>query len=465
MRQIPIEELDIAPGYAVEWSVVSPTRGGAAEPTQTPPVASYIQEQHFALAQYLEGEEISCPSYIGGSFEIRGRLDRDALGAALLHFVRRHEVLRCVFRTTDDGPAIELLAPEEIKVDLVEVGQLASTADVRSYVHRFLQGTHTLRGPWFVMGAMIRDESTTVYFACDHLVTDGVSTPVVVEDISTAYEAFSRGEEVVLPEVGSYLDFAVQERDRGRSLTPDDSRLDYWKGFTARNGGMFPRFPLDLGVEPGVMYPVINETYPLLGGHDADAMELRCREAGSELAAGVLAAVAVTLRKEGGPEVYRGLMPVSRRGRGKYANSMGWFVNTLPVEFSVAGEKDFAETIGAVRTALVAMLKSANVPFPKVFDLMPSQHAGPQGWPFPINFFSYLDFGKTPGAGSQVARKACGHIWGSHSNGIFFWFYRNDTGLYLNAAFPDTPQARRTAKEFLGTLGTTMDNIIGNGTF
>ncbi|GAA1442276.1 condensation domain-containing protein [Nocardiopsis tropica] len=463
MLQIPIDELRIAPGYAVEWTIAFPTHGGATGPGRPRRRASYIQDKHFAVARHMEQEGITCPSYLGGSFEIRGRLDRAALEAALLNLVRRHEVLRWVFQGAAEGLDVSVLDPEEVKLDAVDAGPVATSAEARDYVHRFLQGTDTLRGPWLVMGAMIGEEATTLYFACDHLVSDGVSTAVVVDDVATAYEAFSAGRPVDLPETGGYGEFAALERRRGRALGPDDSRLDHWKGFVERNGAVFPRFPLDLGVEPGVLHPVVNEARTLLDERGADALEARCRAAGSEPTAGILAAVAVSQAKEGGPEVYRGLLPVSRRNRVAHARSMGWYVNTLPVEFSVAGGGDFGEVVSRVRAALLAMLRNVNVPFDRAVEVMTEQGAEPRSWPYPVNFFSYLDFRRTPGGASHVARKACGHVWGSHSDGIFFWFYRNHSGLHVNTAFPDTPRARTTTGGYLRTLERTLETAARDG--
>ncbi|MEV1011058.1 condensation domain-containing protein [Streptomyces sp. NPDC049881] len=466
MLQIPVEDLEIAPGHALEWRVVTATRG-AAEPARPRPAASYIQEDHVAVARILDRENVPCPSSVGGSFEIRGPLDREALGAALLHFLRRHEVLRCVFSASGDGLAVDVLDPEEIKLELVDAGTFTSAAGVRAYVHRFMQGTDTLRGPWFVMGAVEREASTTVFFACDHLVTDGVSTALAVEDIATAYDALSHGRRVELPETGSYLDFAAQDRARGGSLSPDDARLDYWRGFTERNGGIFPRFPLDLGVDPHALYPVVNETHALLTGAAPDVLDARCRAAEVSLSAGVLAAMAVSLHREGGPETYRGLLPVSRRNRRVWAHSMGWYVNTLPVEFSVAGTAgavDFAGTAATVRSALSAMLQSVNVPFVRLPELLTPDRPRDRSWPFAVNFFSFMDFRRTPGAALHTARRAHGHIWAERSNGVFLWFHRNDAGLYVNTAYADTPQARRTMAGLVRTLRLTVENVVRDGT-
>ncbi|MFC8448816.1 condensation domain-containing protein [Kitasatospora sp. NPDC057223] len=465
MLQVPVEELEIEPGYAVEWTL---SFAGAIRPDDaagTQPAGSYNQEDHFGVARTLRQADFPYSSYIGGSFEIPGALDREALEAALLHFVRRHEVLRCVFRESDGALALDVVGPQDVKLEAADVGQLGTREEARSYVQGFLRGTSTLRGPWLVMGAVIRDDSTTVYFACDHLVTDGVSTPVAVSDIATAYQAIRDGRRVMLPEAAGYLGHAGRERRRGRSMDADDARLDHWKAFTARNNGLFPPFPLDLGMHPGGRYGAVNETDTLLAAGPAAAMEAHCRAAGGRLSTGVLAAVAVSLHREGGPEVYRALLPVSTRDRGPEAHSMGWFVNTLPVEFSVAQGRGFAEVIGAAQGALADMRRSADAPFVRAYELLTAQQSGPRVWPLAVNFFSYLDFRRTPGAQHHVAWKARKYVWASHSNGIFFWFHRNDTGVHLNTIHVDTPQARRTKAGFVRTLTRTMDHIAGHGTF
>ena len=465
MLQLPVEELEIEPGHAVEWTLSLAGAIRPDDPAGTQPAGSYNQEDHFAVARTLRQADFPYSSYIGGSFEIQGVLDREALEAALLHFVRRHEVLRCVFRESAGALALDVVGPRDVKLEPVDAGRIGSRAEASSYVQDFLRGTGTLRGPWLVMGAMVRDDSTTVYFACDHLVTDGVSTPVAVNDIATAYQAIKDGRRVMLPEAAGFLDHAGRERRRGRAMDADDGRLDHWKEFATRNGGLFPPFPLDLGMRPGGRYGAVNETDTLLGPGRAAAVEAHCRAAGGRLSTGVLAAVAVSLHREGGPDVYRALLPVSTRDRGSEAHSMGWFVNTLPVEFSVAEGRGFAEIVASAQDALVAMHRSADAPFVRVFELLTAQQSGPQVWPLAVNFFSYLDFRKTPGAEHHVEWKARKHVWASHSNGIFFWFHRNDTGVHLNSIHVDTPEARRTKAGFVQTLTRVMDDIAVHGTF
>ncbi len=233
-----------------------------------------------------------------------------------------------------------------------------------------------------------------------------------------------------------------------------------------RGGAFFPPFPLDLGVEPGRMYPTVNETGMLLGSGEAEALEARCRAADGRLFMGLLAAVGVALRKEGGPDVYRGFMPVSERDRGPYAHTMGWFINTMPIEFSVAEGETFTEVVDNVRVAVAEMRRHADVPFVKVWHLLaPVEYSALRYWPYAVNFFSYLDFRKSPGSRNHAAWKARKRIWASRGNGMSFWFHRNDAGLYMNSIFVDTTQARRTKSALGRTLTRTLESMARSGTF
>ncbi|WP_344117973.1 condensation domain-containing protein [Streptomyces blastmyceticus] len=458
--------MEFAPGHIFEWQMVSAKRSLSEKPAQQLQTTTYNQAKHFAVAQGARSANDMISAYVAGTFEIPGVLDRSALESALLYFVRRHEVLRCTFQQLAGDLSCDILEPDDVKLELIDRGSADSAAELRAFLHEFFQKVDTLSWPLILMGAVIRDESTTVYFACDHLVTDGLSTPIAVNDIATAYAAFSRGHQPVLPEAGSYLTFSREQRRRSGSMGVEDSRLDHWKAFMARGGAFFPPFPLDLGVEPGCMYPTVNDAGMLLAADEVEALEARCRAADGRLFMGLLAAVGVSLRKEGGPDVYRGVMPVSERGRGSYAHTMGWFINTMPIEFSVAEGKSFAEIMGNVRAAFDEMQRHADVPFVKAWHLLaPVEYTTIRYWPYAVNFFSYLDFRKSPGSRNHAVWKAREHIWASRSNGICFWFHRNDAGLYMNSIFVDTPQARHTKAALGRTLTRTLETMARSGTF
>ncbi|MCB5166547.1 condensation domain-containing protein [Streptomyces bambusae] len=394
-----------------------------------------------------------------GAFEIRGPLDRRALEAALLHCVRRHEALRCTFReAAGGGLVVDVAAPEDVKLAVYDRGVVGSEVEARAYVERFLGATDTRRGPWFVMGAMVRERSTTVHFACDHLVTDGMSMVIVLDEIAAAYEAFAGGHQPALPAVGGFLDHAGAERRRAEAVGADARGLEHWRGFIERNGGPFPKFPLDLGIEPGAGGPAVNATVTLLDPGGADALEARCREAGGGVAAGVLAAVGVSLRREGGPDVYRALVPVGTRGRGRHARTTGWLVNLVPVEFPVPAGAGFAQTLAAAGDASTRMIRGGRTPFVTVLRLLAPEHYA-RPWPHAVNFCSYMDVRDAPGTARNDDRQSAVYTSIPATNGLFLWLHRTPEGLHLNTVHVDTPEASRTRSSLVRTLAGTLESM------
>jgi hypothetical protein len=141
---------------------------------------------------------------------------------------------------------------------------------------------------------------------------------------------------------------------------------------------------------------------------------------------------------------------------------MGWFINTLPIEFPVARKMGFIEVLAAVHEAYAQMQAHTDVHFVNAWRLLaPIEYAKIHYWPHAVNFFSYIDFRRVPGGEYHVAWNARMHVWVSRCNGILFWLHRTDEGLYLNSIYVDTPQARRTKTSLVRTFIQTLTNLPG----
>ncbi|MFD6436127.1 condensation domain-containing protein [Streptomyces venezuelae] len=461
MIQVNVEDVEFAPGHVYEWRMV--VAEGDAPPSG---VTSFNQEKHFSVAQEARAADDSLAMYIAATFELPGPVDREALGAALLYFVRRHDVLRSTFQQLVGALSCDVLAPDQVELRESDHGYAGSSDDVRDLLHRTFQGVDPLVWPMIRLGAVVRDDSATVWFTCDHAVADGLAMPIGVHDIAEAYLAYADGRAPELAEPGSYLAFSHEQRDRNATLDVDDPRLDRWKAFIAGTGSFFPRFPLDMGVEPGRMYPAVNETAALLTAEEMKGLETACQDVGGKIHMGLLAAVGVAVRKEGGPDVHRSLMPVSDRGNGPYAHSMGWFVNTMPIAFRVGEGQSFGAVMDDVRAALDDMRQHIDVPFVRAWELLaPDEYCAHHYWPYSVNWFSYLDFRRSPGAEFHLARDARMHVWMEGSYWYSFWLFRTDTGLYMNSIYAGTDRAKETAHALEGTLRRTLQNLAGDGVF
>jgi hypothetical protein len=156
-------------------------------------------------------------------------------------------------------------------------------------------------------------------------------------------------------------------------------------------------------------------------------------------------------------------MPVSERDRTGRQSAIGWFVNTLPIEFPVSAGLDFGELIRGVRDAFEEMMRHAEVPFVRVWELLAPEHFDRHSWPYPVNFFSYIDTRKFPGAESHPGWKPVLHVWASRSNGANSWFVRDAAGLHFNSLYASTPRARAVMAGIHRTLRRTVREMAAAG--
>ncbi|MBD9701395.1 hypothetical protein IHE56_04665 [Streptomyces sp. ID01-12c] len=499
MQQIPFSDATIEPGTVVSWSLYtkhspdarqdSPTDPAERESTSFKPAsfkpasfksascksASFNQDKHHSSSEATRSTSDGIASSITVTFEIEGRPDTAALEAALLLLVRRHEVLRSRFQRLAGDLSCTALAPEAVVLEAEEVGRFHSGDDLHTHLDKTFKSIDTLSWPLFLMGAVVRDDSATVFLCFDHIVCDGLSMPVVVNELQTSYAALSAGRDPELPAAASYLTFGDEQRRRYAALRPDDDRLSHWKDFIRGEGGFFPRFPFDLGVPEGDLYPLVNRALPLLEPHRTDALAAGARASGGSVFTAVLAAAATAQHRFGGPGVYRGLLPISERteregaraGRGApnpWQHSVGWFVNTMPIEFRVGeGGTDHATTIARARAAYDELQRHTEIPFVRAWELLAPETFALHHWPYPVNFFSYIDFRRTPGGAHHPLWKPKLHVWAARGNGISHWFHRTATGLHVNMLHVDTPQAHEIGDALHDELVRVLREIAGEG--
>ncbi|MFE7573351.1 condensation domain-containing protein [Streptomyces sp. NPDC057521] len=459
MIQLPPDEAAIEPGLAHTWHLSfldAPT-----EPVRRRP-ASYNQTVHLGAAWSAHTANRQAGFAIACSFDLPGPVHLPALEGALLHLAHRHEVLRTRCRPTPWGISVHVHEQQDTRLEHIETRHLASLAATRGHLHQLLRRVNPVTGPLVAMGAVVRANSTTVHIVYDHLVADVLSAPITVADLTRAYEDLIQGRQPAPTPASSFWDFAHAERAYNRTLHAHDERLDHWRDFTARSAEPLPAFPLDLGVRPGHPYPSANRTHHLLPDRTTHHVESACRASGGTLLAGLLAATATAtaVRDEGGPDTYRALMPLNRRGPDRYAHSIGWFVNAVPIEIPAPRQATLATLIAGACKGYEAGRGQADVHSTRALQLLGHTNDTTTDH-HPLAFFSYLDFRTASGSEHPSTRTARVHLWSPASNANFFWFHRNHTGLRLNTLHADTPRAQRTVDSLIQGITRTLRAFAG----
>ncbi|WP_460428963.1 condensation domain-containing protein, partial [Azotobacter armeniacus] len=201
---------------------------------------SYAQIRQWFLWQLEPG---STAYHIAGALRLKGRLDVQALRASFEALVARHEALRTVFRTTAEGGGEQVIREHaEIGIALVDLGGIAAGERETRLAEevRRLQGEpfDLTNGPLLRVG-LIREgtDAHVLVVAMHHIVSDGWSMQVIVDEFVAQYRARLQGGEASLPPLPiQYADYALWQRN-WLEAGEKDRQLEYWK---AQLGEMHP---------------------------------------------------------------------------------------------------------------------------------------------------------------------------------------------------------------------------------
>ena len=336
---------------------------------------SFAQERLWFLAQLEPG---SAAYNLPGAVRIAGELEPAVLARALAEIVRRHEALRTRFATWEGEPVQTVAAAAAVPLPQVDLRGLAEPAreeEVRRLARDEARRPFALGDPG--AGPLLR--ATLLRLAAadwiclltqHHIASDAWSAGLLGAELPALYGAFLAGAPSPLAEPPlQYGDYAVWQR---RWLTGEAlaGELAWWRRHLEGAPAVL-ELPTD-HPRPAVASPLgAREPLTFLPGPRRQ-VEALGRSAGATLFMTMLAGFALLLsRTADQPELLIG-SPVAGRSRRELEGVIGFFVNTLALRVSLAGESaggpSFRELLGRVREETLAALSHQELPFERLVE-------------------------------------------------------------------------------------------------
>ncbi|WP_459974919.1 non-ribosomal peptide synthetase, partial [Mycobacterium sp. MUNTM1] len=303
------------------------------------------------------------------ALRLSGRLDAEALGAALADVVARQESLRTVFPAVEGIPQQVVIPAERADFGWQVVDAIGwSPARLQEAIdptvrHSFDLATEIpLRATLFHVG---EDEHVLVA-VMHHIAADGVSMAPLVADLGVAYASRCAGQAPGwAPLPVQYADYTLWQRSQLGEVADADSRiagqLAYWEHELA---GM----PERLALPTDRPYPPVADYRGASVVVDWPAelqQQIRrvAREHNATSFMVIQAALAVLLAKlTASPDVAVGFA-IAGRDDPSLDQLVGFFVNTLVLRVDLAGDPSFTESLDQVRARSLAAYEHQDVPF------------------------------------------------------------------------------------------------------
>jgi pristinamycin I synthase-3/4 len=298
---------------------------------------------------------------------LSGALDVEALRRSFQEIVRRHEVLRTRFEAVGGRP-VQVVDPEtRIALPLIDLHGL-SGGRRREELSRLSreEGRRPFdlsRGPLLRLH-MVRTlpERHVLLLTLHHIVSDGWSARVLVDELAALYEAFLRGESSPLPELPiQYADFAVWQRQwfQGELF---QEQLRYWK---SRLEGL-AEAPLELPTDharPAIeSFRGRTEPFRLEAPLVRELKALARRHQATLFMVFLTGFKSLLFRYSGQQDLAVGT-GIANRNRREIEDLIGFFVNTLVMRTDLSGLPSFEELLPRVRQTTVESYDHQDLPF------------------------------------------------------------------------------------------------------
>ena len=173
--------------------------------------------------------------HIAYAMWLDGLLDAGALQRALDAAVARHAALRTSIVASDGTPEQDVADAGAVVIERIDLPE-AADSDERTQqaesiaADRARQPFDLAAGP-LIRGTLIRTGPDRHLFVLvmHHIITDGRSMQIVMEELSASYRAELTGVPAALPPLRmSYSDYAVWQRDWMSGEEPE-RQLSYWR--------------------------------------------------------------------------------------------------------------------------------------------------------------------------------------------------------------------------------------------
>src|SRR5579863_107486 len=283
------------------------------------------------------------------SLFIRGALDADALSQALNRVIARHDALRARFSADGEyqefAPVLDL---DIAQLDLSATSAPAQTARIDELIREDAAAPFDLvKGP-LIRAQLIKLDANDyrLIVTTHHIVCDGWSTNVMLEELAQIYNGLRTGIAPTLPVAMQFAEYVAAEQ---AALTSDEreSAHRYWIGQFAQ-----PVTPLALPSDrprrssKGYAGASYRRTI------DAAATQ-RIRQAGARegctLFATLLAGFDALLARLGDQQDVVVGIPTAGQSMAAGENLVGHCVNLLPIRADAAPEKRFAELLALTK--------------------------------------------------------------------------------------------------------------------
>ncbi len=367
---------------------------------------SYAQERQWFLWQL---DPDSAAYHVPGALRLSGQLDKAALQRSFDTLVARHESLRTRLHLDAEERAQEVLAHAVIEIAESAVDETQLTSRVEAEIARPFD---LQQGPLLRVSLLaVSEDEHVLVLVQHHIVSDGWSMGVMVQELMQLYAAYSQGQDCVLaPLPIQYADYALWQR-RWMEAGEKARQLNYWRELLS---GAQPvlELPFDQPRPAQQSFRGARQDIVLEPALVAGLKALAQRE-GVTMFMLLLASFQAFLYRYSGQSDIRVGVPIANRNRVETESLIGFFVNTQVLKADVDGAMPFTALLQHTKRRALEAQAHQDLPFEQLVEALQPERSLSHNPLFQV-MFNHQAHSHT--AEQQLPGLRVAHLeWDSHS--------------------------------------------------
>ncbi|KAA6180161.1 AMP-binding protein, partial [Pseudomonas veronii] len=319
-------------------------------------------------------DPLSSAYTIPGALRLRGELDEDAVRASFQHLIQRHEALRTRFYERDGQAFQRVDANSDFDLHVIDLSHRpAAERDARAQQIREDEARAQFdleNGPLLrVTLVRLEDEDHQLLVTLHHIIADGWSLNLLIDEFSRLYAAAAQGQTLALPPLAlQYADYASWQR-QWLAEGEGQRQLAYWK---AQLGEEHPALSLATDHPRSAQQRHTASRHSVrLGASLSEAIRQTAQSHESTPFMLLLAAFQTLLYRYSGQRDIRIGVPNANRPRQETQGLVGFFINTLVLRAELDGRLPFNQLLAATRQAALGAQAHQDLPFEQLLEAFP----------------------------------------------------------------------------------------------
>ncbi|WP_283181065.1 non-ribosomal peptide synthetase [Pseudomonas svalbardensis] len=331
---------------------------------------SYAQQRMWFLWQL---DPQSGAYNLPGAVRLTGQLNLPALEQAFASLVERHETLRTVFQRQADGDLLQVPASGPLVIDQVDFSALPAMERERSVAQAAEQQSvlpfDLATGPLLRVTLLkLAEQEHVLLLTLHHIVSDGWSMNVLIDEFIRCYDAFEAGAQPQLaPLPIQYSDYALWQR-RWLEAGEQARQLDYWQ---AQLGDEHPVLELPTDHPRPAMPSYRGTRYEFaVDGQLAEQLRATAQKHNITLFMLLLGAFNALLHRYTGQTDIRVGVPIANRNRAEIEGLIGFFVNTQVLRTQLDGQTRVDDLLRAIKETALCAQAHQDLPFERLVEAL-----------------------------------------------------------------------------------------------